>query len=149
MNAETTRLTTTENRDHSDAESRAVCVCPPTIRRRIASKGNRRRAEQDQDRLERGREVLNLLVPVAVALVGRLISDPHGQVRDHRGDQVDARVHRLGQDRDRPVSVPATTFSRISAEFDATESMAILCFIGPRAPLDTTARTPATPRRDG
>ncbi len=64
--------------------------------------GDRGRADEDQDPLDRRRQVLDLLVPVAVRLVGRLVGLAHRQQGDHRCDEVDARVHRLGEDRHRP-----------------------------------------------
>ena len=65
----------------------------PAISRRIASNAITRRADEDQHPLDRRREVLDLLVAVAVALVGRLAGLAHGEERDDRGDQVDRRVH--------------------------------------------------------
>jgi hypothetical protein len=46
-------------------------------------------------------DVLELLVAVAVLGVGRLLGLAHGEERDQRRDQVDARVDRLGEDRHR------------------------------------------------
>ena len=58
-------------------------------------------AEQDQHALDRRGEVLDLLVAVGVVLVGRLVGLAHREEGHHRRDQVDARVGRLGEDRDR------------------------------------------------
>ena len=58
-------------------------------------------ADQDQHPLDRGREVFDLLVAVGVLRVGRLVGFADREVGDDRGDQVDQRVQRLGQDRDR------------------------------------------------
>ena len=58
-------------------------------------------ADEDQQRLDRGREVLDLVVAVGVVGVGGLVGRAHRDVGDDRRDQVDRRVHRLGDDRDR------------------------------------------------
>ena len=58
-------------------------------------------ADQDQHALDRGSEVLDLLVAVGVLGVGRLVGLADRDQRDHRGHQVDRRVQRLGDDRDR------------------------------------------------
>ena len=59
------------------------------------------RADEDQHALDRGREVLDLRVAVLVLGVRGLVRLAQRQVGDDRGEQVDARVHRLGDDRDR------------------------------------------------
>ncbi len=64
-------------------------------------KRNHRRAHQDQDPLERRGQVLEPLVPVAVALVGGFAGLADGEEGDDRSHQIDARMHRLGQQRDR------------------------------------------------
>ena len=59
-------------------------------------------ADEDQHPLDPGRDVLDLLVAVRVRLVGRLVGLAHREVGDQRRHQVDPRVDRLGDDRDRP-----------------------------------------------
>ena len=52
------------------------------------------------ENLGRRGDVLELLVAVAVPGVGRLLGLADGEVGDAGRDQVDARVDRLGEDRD-------------------------------------------------
>ena len=63
---------------------------------------NRGRPDHDQDPLDRRGQVLDLLVAVAMAIVGRGVGLAYRDECDHRGDEVDARMHGLGQDRHRP-----------------------------------------------
>ena len=100
ITADTSTLTTTENATTAIPMPTAARARRPT-RWRIACERDRRRPDQDQDALDRRRQVLDLLVAVAVALVGRLAGLADREERDDRGDQVDARVDRLGEDRDR------------------------------------------------
>ena len=58
-------------------------------------------ADEDEQALERGRQVLCLLVPVGVRLVGRLVGLADREQRDERREQVDARVHGVGEEGDR------------------------------------------------
>ena len=58
-------------------------------------------AREDQHPLDRRGEALELLVAVGVLDVGGLVGAPDRDEGDHRGDQVDHRVKRLAQDRDR------------------------------------------------
>ena len=58
------------------------------------------RGGDDEQRLDDAAEVLDLLVAVVVALVGRLGRLPHRPEGDERGHQVGARVQRLGDDGD-------------------------------------------------
>ncbi len=57
--------------------------------------------DQDQHPLDRRRQALDLLVAVGVLGVGGLVGFADRDEGDHRGDQVDQRVDRLGDDRDR------------------------------------------------
>ena len=58
-------------------------------------------ADQDQHALDRRGQVLDLLVAVGVLAVGGLVGLADRDEGDHRGEQVDRRVDRLGDDRDR------------------------------------------------
>ena len=69
-------------------------------------------ADQDQHPLDRRRQVLDLLVPVGMLGVGRLVGFADRDEGDHRGDQVDQRVDRLGEDRDRAGDRPGRELDR-------------------------------------
>ena len=69
-------------------------------------------ADQDQHPLDRGRQALDLLVAVGVLGVGRLVGLADRDEGDHRGDQVDQRVDRLGDDRDRAGDRPGGELDR-------------------------------------
>src|SRR5581483_5117275 len=63
--------------------------------------GDHRRPDKDQDSFDRRGEVLDFLVAVTMGLVGGFAGLPDRGERDDRSDQVDARMHGLGEDRDR------------------------------------------------
>ena len=69
-------------------------------------------ADQDQHPLDRRRQALDLLVPVGMVGVGRLVGFADRDEGDHRGDQVDQRVQRLGDDRDRAGDRPGGELDR-------------------------------------
>ncbi len=69
-------------------------------------------ADQDQQPLDRRRQALDLLVPVGVLGVGRLVGLAHRDEGDDRGDEVDQRVDRLGDDRDRAGDRPGGELDR-------------------------------------
>ena len=56
------------------------------------------RDEHERCRLGERREMLRLPVTVRVAAVGRPDRDADGEERQQRGDEVGARVHRLGDE---------------------------------------------------
>ena len=58
-------------------------------------------ADEDEHALDPRRDVLHLVVPVGVRLVGRLLGLAHREEGDHRRHEVDGRMRGLGQDRDR------------------------------------------------
>ena len=73
----------------------------PGSRWRTASKAMTTRADEDQHALDGRGHVLDLLVAVGVRLVGRHVGRADREERHDRGDQVDGRVQRLGEQRDR------------------------------------------------
>ena len=82
-------------------------------------------ADQDQHPLDRGGEVLDLLVAVGVILVGRLVGPPDEISAIDRRHQVDRGVDRLGQDRDRAGDrIRRRASARSGSRSRATESIA-------------------------
>ena len=69
-------------------------------------------ADQDQHALDRGGQVLGLLVPVGMLAVGRLVGLSDRDQGDHRGEQIDRGVGRLGDDRDRAGDRPGGDLER-------------------------------------
>jgi hypothetical protein len=87
---------------------------------------DRGRPNDDQDALDRGGQVLDLLVPVAVALVRRL-----SRLRTEKKATIDATRSMLECTASvridtEPVIDPATTLSRIRTELEATDRAAVL-----------------------
>jgi hypothetical protein len=64
-------------------------------------RGDRQGGDEDQRALDAGREVLGLRVPVRVLLVGGLGGPLHRAEGDDRGDEVDHRLRRIGEQADR------------------------------------------------
>ena len=57
-----------------------------------------RGGDQQQPRLDKGRQVLDPPVAVAMLAVGRLPGEAHGDEGDRGGDEIERGVQRLGQD---------------------------------------------------
>jgi len=62
----------------------------------------------DQHALEAAGEVLGLVMPVRVALVGRLSRPRHHHQREQRADQIHQPLDRVGEQAHRPADVPGT-----------------------------------------
>ena len=97
---ETTTLASTENAITA-MPMPSECTSAPDDSRAHRLEDDHARADEDQHRLDRRREVLDLVVAVGVVDVGGLVGRAHRDVGDDRRDQVDRRVHRLGDDRHR------------------------------------------------
>ncbi len=57
--------------------------------------------DEQQRGLGEGGDVLDLAVAVLMVLIRRLVGPAHGEVGHHRGGEVDQRMGRLGEDRQR------------------------------------------------
>ncbi len=85
--------------DHPDPDGSDLPTVEESSDRLVGDEG---RAQQEQQGLGAGGEVLELLVTVPVARVGRLVGLSHRGERDHRGEQIHQRVGRVAEDPDRP-----------------------------------------------
>ena len=55
------------------------------------------RRDEQQPGLYEGRETFHFSMAVQMIGVGRLIRDAHRNIGDHRGDEVEHRMHHLGK----------------------------------------------------